>query len=110
MAEQVRFEVARILREEATDPRLRFVTLLRVEISADLGGARLYWSDLAAEGDEAIARVARALDGAVPFVRRRLAAALELRRVPELHFHHDASLVEGTRTLALLNEIEREPR
>jgi ribosome-binding factor A len=109
VAEQVRFEVARILREEATDPRLRFVTLLRVEVSADLGSARLYWSDLRAEGDEAIAEVARALEGAGPFVRRRLAGQLRLRRVPELHFHHDASLVEGTRTLSLLHEIEREP-
>ena len=110
VAEQVRFEIARILREEATDPRLRFVTLLRVEVGADLGSARLHWSDLRAEGDAAIAEVGRALEGAVPFLRRRLAAALELRRVPELRFQHDPSLAEGTRTLALLQEIDREPR
>ena len=109
VAEQVRFEVARILREDVTDPRLRFVTLLRVELSADLGSARLHWSDLRAEG-EAIAEIGRALEGATPFVRRRLAAALELRRVPELRFQHDPSLAEGTRTLSLLHELEREPR
>ena len=109
VAEQVRFEVARILREDVTDPRLRFVTLLRVELSADLGSARLAWSDLRAEG-EAIAEIGRALEGAAPFVRRRLAAALELRRVPELRFQHDPSLAEGTRTLSLLHELEREPR
>jgi len=109
VAEQVRFEVARILREDVTDPRLRFVTLLRVELSADLGSARLHWSDLRAEG-EAIAEIGRALEGAAQFVRRRLAAALELRRVPELRFQHDPSLAEGTRTLSLLHELEREPR
>ncbi len=110
VAEQVRFEVARILREEATDPRLRFVTLLRVELSADLGSARLHWSDLRAEEGDAIAEVERALEGAAPFVRRRLAAVLELRRVPELRFQHDPSLAEGTRTLSLLHELERGSR
>ena len=110
VAEQVRSELARILHEDVTDRRLRFLTLLRVEVSPDLGSARLYWSDLRAEGDAALAEVAGALSGAVPFLRRRLAAALELRRVPELPFHHDPSLVEGSRTLSLLHELEREPR
>jgi len=110
VAEQVRFELARILRGEATDPRLRFVTLLRVELGADLGSARLHWSDLRAEGADAIAEIGRALEGATPFLRRRLAAALELRRVPELRFSHDPSLAEGARTLSLLHELEREPR
>jgi ribosome-binding factor A len=110
VAEQVRFEIARILREEATDARLRFVTILRVELGADLGSARLYCSDLRAEGDAAIAEVGAALAGAVPFLRRRLAASLALRRVPELRFQHDPSLAEGARTLALLEKLHREPR
>jgi ribosome-binding factor A len=110
VADRVRFEIARILREEATDARLRFVTILRVEIGPDLGQARLYWSDLRARDGAALAEVGRALEGAAPFLRRRLAAALELRRVPELRFQHDPSVAEGTRTIALLEDLDRGPR
>ena len=39
-----------------------------------------------------------------------LAAELRLRRMPSLSFRHDPSLALGARTLALLHEIEDEPK
>jgi ribosome-binding factor A len=110
VGEQLRAELARLLREEATDPRLRLVTLTRVDVSPDMRNARVYWSRMQAsqaEEDDAIA-TQDGLESAAGFLRRRLAAALPLKRMPELRFRHDPSLALGNETLSLLSEIRDE--
>ena len=44
IASQLRAEVARLLREEVMDPRVRLVTLTRVDVSPDLSNAVVYYS------------------------------------------------------------------
>jgi ribosome-binding factor A len=106
VGEEIRSEIARLLREEVTDPRIGFVTLTRVEVAPDLGHARVLWSALETQGGPTLEAVEAGLASAAPFLRRRLAAALSLRRTPEIQFRRDPSLVLGGRTLELLHEIE----
>ena len=105
IGEQLREELARVLRESATDPRLRLVNLLRVDVSPELSNAVVYWSTLDVGGDADLEATAEGLASAAGFLRRELAHALDLRRVPELRFRHDASLEQGSRTLSLLSEL-----
>jgi ribosome-binding factor A len=108
IGEEIRAELARLLREEVADPRIGLVTLLRVDVAPDLSNARVFWSAPPEPGsgeEPDVARRERALAHAAPFLRRRLAAALPLRRVPELQFRHDPSLALGSETLSLLREI-----
>ena len=107
--------LARLLREEVTDPRIGIVTLTRVDVAPDFSNARVHWSALRArpeaadEGAEPDADTAAGLASAAGFLRRGLARELSLRRTPELHFVHDPSLAEGAHTLALLQELRDEP-
>ena len=110
VGEQIREELARVLREDATDPRLALVTLTRVDVAPDLSQALVFWSAMEAKGTPSVEEAAAGLDRAAAFLRRRLAEALPLRRMPSLHFRHDPSLALGARTLALLHEIEDEPK
>jgi hypothetical protein len=48
----------------------------------------------------------RALEHAMPFVRRELGSRIRLRRIPELHVRADDTAERGTRVLRLLAEIE----
>lgn len=114
VGEQIRAELARLLREEVTDPRIGLVTLTRVDVAPDFSNARIHWSALAVrprEGAEPGAGVAAdpavqaGLDSAAGFLRSRLAHLLELRRIPELRFLHDPSLAAGARVLSLLREL-----
>lgn len=109
VAEEVRGELARLLHEEVSDPRVGLVTLTRVEISPDLGSARVFWSFVsepgAASPEREAKQTAAGLASAASFLRRRLAEALPLRRVPELHFRYDPSLAKGSETLRVLQEI-----
>jgi ribosome-binding factor A len=105
IGEEVRGELARLLRDEVSDPRVAMVSLTRVKVAPDLSTAAVFWSPLDPRASD-VARIAEGLASAAGFLRSRLAAVLSLRRTPELHFRHDPSLALGAETLALLRELE----
>lgn len=109
VSQLVRAELARILGQHTTDPRLRLVTLTQVRVSPDLGNAQVYWSCLSGDDEENVERVSEALERASGYMRRHLAEALPLRRAPALRFRHDPSMALGARTLATLREMQDEP-
>jgi len=106
IGEQLRGELARLLHEELTDPRVGLVTLTRVDVSPDLSHAVVFWSPLdAREGD--VEEVEAGLESAAGFLRSRVASRLSLRRTPQLRFRYDPSIAEGSRTLSLLRSLNR---
>jgi ribosome-binding factor A len=105
ISEQLKSEIARVLHEEVTDPRVELVTLTRVDVAPDLSHALVLWSAI---DEGAIERIEQGLESAAPFVRRRLARELPLKRMPELNFCYDPSLALGGETLALLSSISDE--
>jgi ribosome-binding factor A len=109
IGEQIRAEVARLLREEVTDPRIGLVTIVRVDVAPDLSNARVFWSLVGGADDGgALDPTARGLASASPFLRKRLSRALTTKRVPELRFEHDPSLADGSDLLGLMAELARE--
>ena len=83
-----------------------FLTVTRVEVSADLQHANVYYTTL---GDEKAQReLAGALQRASPFLRRQLAGRLRLRRAPELQFFFDESIERHDRIERILREIQDE--
>ena|SRR5277367_315377 len=92
VAEAVREELLEIIGFEMEDPRIKDAEISSVEISPDGRHAHV---KVALRGEEEQRKaVLRALDHAAGFLRHELAARLDLRRVPELHFvpekHPDA--------------------
>ena len=111
---------------ELSDPRLVGVSLTGVKMSPDLKLARVYWSSygslLAAPGSGASApagadtsplsenhpkvkEIQKALMKAAGVLKYAIADQLELRYVPELHFHFDSSIATGQRIEELLEGI-----
>ena len=103
VADQVRSELALLLSREVHDPGLGFVTLTRVQVSADLQQARVFYTALG--DDKAQKASAKALERAAPFLRRQIGSRLRLKRTPELRFQHDDSIAGQDRIEQLLNEI-----
>jgi len=103
---ELRALLARLLREEVTDPRIGLVTLTRVDVAPDLSHALVFWSALGDRGDDATAESQEGLESAAAFLRRRAARELSLKRMPELRFRYDPSLQRGQQTLDLLRELE----
>jgi ribosome-binding factor A len=103
VADQIRSELAIMLTRDVRDPGIGFVTITRVQVTPDLQRARVYYTSL---GDEmARKNTARALERAVPFLRRQIGSRLRLKRVAELDFIYDESIAGQDRIEQLLNEI-----
>lgn len=99
----LREEISAIIDREISDPRIGFVTITRVDVSADLGHANVWVSAIGspAERRESL----HALGRAMPYVRHRL-GGLHLKRIPRLHVREDDSAERGTRVMRILHELE----
>jgi ribosome-binding factor A len=91
-----------LLQFEVKDPRLAHVRISHVELSGDLGVAKVYFSLLEPEADPGPAEEAFAR--ARGFLRSKVGRALELRRVPELRFMHDTSALRGIEVTRLIED------
>lgn len=104
VAEAIKKEVSLIIHDELKDPRLGFVTVMRVEVTADLRQAKIFFSVLGK--DEDYKRTQEALDSALGFIRRLIAQRINLRFVPELIFREDRSNEYSIRIQEVLDEIK----
>ena len=108
VGEQIRGELATLLRDEVGDPRIQLVSLTQVDLSPDFRNAKIYWSSPEADSQEVRAKISNGLDSAAGFLRTRLASLLVIRRVPQLEFRHDPSLALATRTLELIRKVDED--
>ena len=107
VGDQIRQVLSELLsRGEVHDPGVGFITLTRVKVSPDLQVARVYYTSL---GDEAARRqTAKALQRATGFMRRQVGDRLQLRRVPELEFQFDESVMHQDRVEQILRDLHQE--
>ena len=84
-------EVQSCLRDDVSDPTLVGVRVTAAVLSADCRSARVHVtvSRPPAEMEPERARVTHALVRATPFLRARLADAIEMKRVPDLRFVYE---------------------
>ena len=95
-----------LARGEVHDPKIGFITLTRVQVTADLQIARVFYTSL---GDAATRKdTQKALDRATPFLRRQIGSRVQLRRVPELEFRFDESIAHQNRIEEILQELHQE--
>lgn len=92
-------------RDLLDDPALagRSVTVSEVRVSADLSNATAFVTPL---GGEALEETVAALNRASGFLRRQIAAAVELRVVPRLSFQADHSFDQAQS----IDRVLRRPR
>lgn len=103
--EQIRRELAELIRAEVKDPRVGMVSITEVEVTPDYAHARVYFSTLA--GEDKIAEVQQGLQKASGFLRRELGRRVRIHTTPQLHFIHDTSLERGADLSKLIDEASR---
>jgi ribosome-binding factor A len=101
VGEQIQRELATLIQNELKDPRLGMISLSAVNVSRDLGHAKVFVSVLGS--DAQVAESMEVLQHAAGYLRHKLGKSLHLRVIPELHFFLDRSLEEGARIGALIN-------
>ena len=99
---QLRREVGTLVRQAVSEYGLPSVSVSDVEVTRDMAHAKVFFTALQSERAEEAVKGLRAV---APEVRYRLARAVNLRHVPELHFHYDDSVDRGERIDNLLRDL-----
>jgi ribosome-binding factor A len=108
VGEQIQRELANLVRDEISDPRLRLISISAVQVSRDFSHAKVFFSTLGEAEDAEISL--QVLEGASGYLRKLLGQRLALRHVPQLHFKRDFSLQEGAHLSALIDSAVRNDR
>jgi len=98
-----------LLRDSVKDPRLKGIRVTAINLSNDLGVAKIFFSTF--KPDESPVPAEAALVKAAGFLRTRAGEILRIHRVPELRFHHDDSAKLGLKITRLIEEasLKQEP-
>jgi ribosome-binding factor A len=103
VGEQIRRDLAALIRSALDDPRMVMVSITDVEVSRDFAYARVYVTYIG--GDEALKKeIVADLNQAAGFLRGQLGRGLRLRTIPKLTFRYDESVERGFRLSALIDE------
>jgi len=101
MAEQIRRELAEIVRDELKDPRMGLCSFTAVKLTRDLSHAVVFCSVLdQAHREETI----ETLNHAAGFFRSQIASRIRARSVPVLKFVNDDSVERGAAMDELINK------
>lgn len=103
VSEEIMKEVSAIIRNDMKDPRLGFVSVMRVALSRDLKHATVYFSVYGSDDEKKNTHTA--LTCGAGFVRSLLAKRLKLRYTPEVIFRLDNSIERGIRINSLLRKV-----
>lgn len=101
---EVQRKLSNIIRSEIKDPRIAPMTsVVSVEVTPDLKLCKAYISVLGDE--EAQKSTLEGLNSAEGYIRRQLAATINLRNTPEIKFIMDQSIEYGVNMSHLIDEV-----
>ncbi len=103
---QLQRELAEMIRDELSDPRLVGLTVTDVDVAPDMRNATVKISKLALQAD--LSEPVKILNHAAVLLRHNLGKRLRLRSVPVLHFRADNALAEGDRIHGLIRKAVTE--
>lgn len=107
MARELLREIAKIVNFEMQDPRMKMVTITKIEPAPDLKTAKAYFSMIGSEKDRDLAL--RALQDARNWIRAQLRVRMRsVRYIPELTFKFDQSIEGSIRISKLIDKVQAE--
>ena len=102
--QEIQKELSSLLRT-VKDPRVQdtMISITRVETTPDLRFTKVYVSFLQ---EQKAADAMKGLKSAAGYLRRQIAANLQLRHAPEIQWALDDSITYGAKMLALINSLD----
>jgi len=106
VTEALKQEISNIIQRDLEDPRIGFITITRVEMTADLRYAKVFFSVLGSEED--YNKTKEALDSALGLIRKIVTQRVRLKFAPEIVFKEDRSSEYSIKIQAVLDEIKEQ--
>lgn len=108
ISDRIRQELSAMLLKEINDPRLHQIFVTDVNVDRELAYANIYVS--AVEGTVRSKEILEGLESASGFLRRELAARVELRAFPRLRFHWDPTPENAEHMEKLFQQLKEEKK
>jgi len=96
-------EISQIISSQVKDPRYKFLNIVDVKCSSDLGVAKVFYTII--NGDISDSPDKQSIEKFSSMVRSKLSKFMQIRRVPKLIFKYDDSLERYNNIDALLNSL-----
>ncbi len=109
VGQQLQRELAMAMQRDVRDARLGMVTVNEVEVSRDMGYAKVFVTFLNDDNDEVKAQL-DVLKELAPMIRMLIAGRVKLRVMPELRFQYDRSLVDGINMASLVSQVRAQDK
>lgn len=100
VADQIQRDLAELIAREVKDPRVGMVTINAVEVTPDYAHAKVFFSVLTGNPEEATF----GLNAAAGFLRNGLFKRLHIHTVPTLHFVFDRTTERAADMNALISK------
>lgn len=110
IAAEIRRDLPDLIRKHVSIPDGLLVSVTDVEVSPDLGLAKVYFSVLGKHERAAAKDLERKLNNKRGVLRTEIAQRLVMRQHPELKFVFDETPARAARIESLLNQIQNESR
>ena len=104
VAEELRKIISRVLIDDLSDPRMGFVTVTRIELTADLRFARVFYSVLGTKEEKESTK--EVLEENLSFIRRLAAERINMKFAVEIRFEEDASIESSFKIDTILKKIK----
>jgi ribosome-binding factor A len=100
-------EIQQVLMEicslEAHDELLKQITITNVEVTNDLGLAKVYFTSLTEKSHKQLEKELN--DSTAGYLRTQIASRIDIRHTPALRFQYDNSIAYGNKIEKLIEEI-----
>ncbi len=100
---QIAQELSNICANEAHDSLLKTITITGVDVTNDLGLAKVYFTSLLNEDHKTLEKQLN--DDTAGYLRTQIADRIEIRHTPKIRFQYDNSIAYGNNIDRLINEI-----
>lgn len=110
VADYLQRELAALIQHELRDPRIGMVSITGVNVSRDMGHAKIYFTVLGSDSGEDASESSEALNKAAGFLRSQISRDSNMRSVPQLRFYFDSSVGRGRELEDLIRKAAQADR
>ena len=103
VAETIHKEISSLLIKGLKDPRIGFVTITGVDVTADLRHAKVFYTLMGSQNGREECQAG--LDSSASYIRQQLGRVLRMRYIPEIRFDYDTSVDYGQHIEKLLSDV-----
>jgi ribosome-binding factor A len=104
LGELFREDISKLLQKGLKDPRVKFATINRVDITEDLSYAKVLVSVMGTDKDKTSTIIG--LRNSSGFIRQQLGKGVKIRKIPELQFVLDENLDHAMHIQEILSDLK----